>query len=155
MKRISDRSDRQQSLPYLSALGAWALACGCSVGWGSFVMPGTTFLPIAGPVGTALGIGIGGIVMLILAVNYHYLMNRFSGGGGVYTYTQKCFGFDHGFVNGWFLILTYVAIIWANATALPSSPGRCWAAFSSSASIMRSRASTSTSARSCWRWDRW
>ncbi len=119
MERIPDRGDRQQSTPYLSALGAWALAFGCSVGWGSFVMPGTTFLPIAGPVGTALGIGIGGIAMLILAVNYHYLMNRFGGGGGVYTYTQKCFGYDHGFVNAWFLILTYIAIIWANATALP------------------------------------
>ena len=45
---------------YLSALGAWALAFGCSVGWGAFVMPGTTFLPIAGPVGTVIGVGIGG-----------------------------------------------------------------------------------------------
>ncbi len=119
MKRISESGDRQLGLPYLSVLGAWALAFGCSVGWGAFVMPGTTFLPVAGPVGSALGIGIGGLAMLILAVNYHYLMNRFSGSGGVYTYTQKCFGYDHGFVNGWFLILTYIAIIWANATALP------------------------------------
>ena len=87
MRKTPIHMDRQQSLPYLSVLGAWALAFGCSVGWGSFVMPGTTFLPIAGPVGTAIGIGIGGVVMLILAVNYHYLMNRFSGGGGVYTYT--------------------------------------------------------------------
>ena len=78
---------------YLTALGAWALAFGCSVGWGAFVMPGGTFLPIAGPVGSALGLCIGGAVMLILAVNYGYLMNRFP--------------------------VTYVAIIWANATALP------------------------------------
>lgn len=28
---------------YLSIMGAWALSFGCSVGWGSFVMPGTTF----------------------------------------------------------------------------------------------------------------
>ena len=47
---------------YLSALGAWALAFGCSVGWGAFVMPGTTFLPIAGPAGTAAGILAGGLV---------------------------------------------------------------------------------------------
>ena len=104
---------------YLTALGAWALSFGCSVGWGSFVMPGTTFLPIAGPVGTALGIGIGGLVMLVLALNFHFLMNRFPGCGGTYTYTKKCFGFDHGFLSAWFLILTYIAIIWANATALP------------------------------------
>ena len=104
---------------YLSSLGAWALAFGCSVGWGAFVMPGTTFLPVAGPVGTALGIGIGALVMLILGANYHYLMNRWPDGGGTYTYTKRCFGYDHGFLSAWFLILTYVAIIWANATALP------------------------------------
>ena len=70
---------------YLGITGAWALAFGCSVGWGSFVMPGTTFLPIAGPIGTALGLTLGGLVMLILAVNYHYLMNRYPDEGGTYT----------------------------------------------------------------------
>ena len=105
--------------PYLTPLGAWALAFGCSVGWGAFVMPGSTFLPIAGPIGTALGIGLGALVMLVLSANYHYLMNRFPGCGGVYTYTKRIFGYDHGFVSAWFLIITYVAIIWANATALP------------------------------------
>ena len=109
----------RQATPYLTSLGAWALAFGCAVGWGSFVMPGNTFLPIAGPVGSALGLGIGGLVMLIPGVNYHYLMNRHVDGGGVYSYTKKCFGYDHGFVSAWFLILTYIAIIWANATALP------------------------------------
>ena len=104
---------------YLSALGAWALAFGSSVGWGSFVMPGNTFLPLAGPVGSALGLGLGAVVMLIIAVNYHFLMNRYPGAGGTYTYTKKSFGYDHGFLSAWFLILTYVAIIWANATALP------------------------------------
>jgi amino acid transporter len=52
---------------YLGLPGAWALAFGCSVGWGSFVMPGTTFLPIAGPIGTAIGLFLGGLVMLLLA----------------------------------------------------------------------------------------
>ena len=44
---------------YISPLGAWALSFGCAVGWGAFVMPGTTFLPMAGPLGTALGIAAG------------------------------------------------------------------------------------------------
>ena len=104
---------------YLSTLGAWALAFGCSVGWGAFVMPGTTFLPIAGPMGTALGITLGALVMFIIAKNYHYLINVYPDGGGAYTYTKKCFGYDHGFLASWFLIITYVAVIWANATALP------------------------------------
>ena len=104
---------------YLTPLGAWALAFGCAVGWGSFVMPGTTFLPIAGPLGTVAGIAIGALIMLIIGVNYHFLMNKYPDAGGTYTYTKINFGFDHGFLSGWFLALVYVAIIWANATALP------------------------------------
>ena len=53
--------------PYLTVLGAWALAFGCAVGWGSFVMPGNTFLPLAGPVGSAIGLGLGAVVILIIA----------------------------------------------------------------------------------------
>lgn len=34
---------------YLSRLDVGAISLGCMVGWGAFVMPGTTFLPIAGP----------------------------------------------------------------------------------------------------------
>jgi len=104
---------------YLSPLGAWALAFGCAVGWGAFVMPGTTFLPIAGPVGTLAGIAIGGLIMLVLGINYHYLINRYPDAGGTYTFTRNLFGYDNGFLCAWFLVLTYVAIIWANATALP------------------------------------
>ena len=34
---------------YLSPIDVWAMAFGCMVGWGVFAMPGTTFLPVAGP----------------------------------------------------------------------------------------------------------
>ena len=118
-ERSSGQGKNRGLMPYLSVLGAWALAFGCSVGWGSFVMPGNTFLPIAGPVGAALGLGLGAAVMLIIAVNYHFLMNRYPDAGGTYTYTKKSLGYDHGFLSAWFLILTYIAIIWANASALP------------------------------------
>ena len=104
--------------PYLSPLGVWALSFGCAVGWGSFIMPGTTFLPIAGPLGSVLGIGIGAVIMLIIGMNYHFLMNRFPNAGGTLTYAAKTFGYDHGFISSWFLILVYIAIMWANATAL-------------------------------------
>jgi amino acid transporter len=119
MNQTPTHEKHVSSYAYLTTTGAWALAFGCSVGWGSFVMPGNTFLPIAGPIGTALGLGAGALVMLILGVNFHHLMNQFPDGGGTYTYTRKCFGYDHGFLAAWFLILTYIAIIWANATALP------------------------------------
>ncbi|MCR5411104.1 MAG: hypothetical protein K6E90_09015 [Lachnospiraceae bacterium] len=63
--------------PYLSRIEVWALSFGCAVGWGAFVMPGTTFLPKAGPLGTILGMMIGAMVMFVIGMNYHYLMNRF------------------------------------------------------------------------------
>ena len=103
---------------YLSPFHVWALAFGCAVGWGSFVMPGTTFLPIAGPLGTAVGMFFGAVAMLIIGVNYHAMMNRFPGIGGTFSYAKRVFGYDHGFLSGWFLVLTYVSVLWANATAL-------------------------------------
>ena len=103
---------------YLSPLGVWALSFGCSVGWGAFVMPGTTFLPIAGPVGTAIGIALGALIMLIIGRNYYFLMKRYPDAGGTYTYSKKILGYDHGFLSAWFLVLVYIVIIWANLTAL-------------------------------------
>ena len=103
---------------YLSPLGAWALSFGCAVGWGAFVMPGTTFLPKAGPLGTMIGMLLGAVVMFIIGMNYHYLMNKYPDAGGTLTYTIKAFGYDHGYLSSWFLILVYIAIIWANASAL-------------------------------------
>ena len=103
---------------YLTPLGAWALSFGCAVGWGGFVMPGTTFLPLAGPVGTLIGLGIGAAVMFIIGRNYHYLIQHFPEAGGAYGYVKRVCGYDHGYICGWFLILTYVAIAWANLTAL-------------------------------------
>ncbi len=115
---ITDDLDGQRLSKYLSPLSVWALSFGCAVGWGSFVMPGTTFLPAAGPLGTVLGLLIGAAVMFIIGINYHYLMNKFPDSGGTLTYAIKTFGYDHGFISAWFLLLVYIAIIWANATAL-------------------------------------
>ena len=114
-----DTAENTKLKPYLSPLNVWALSFGCAVGWGAFVMPGTTFLPIAGPLGTALGMAIGGIIMLIIGYNYHFMMNRYPDAGGTYSYAKKALGYDHGFLSSWFLILVYIAITWANATALP------------------------------------
>ena len=44
---------------YLSFPGALALSFGYAVGWGAFVLPGTMFLPGAGPVGEIVGFLIG------------------------------------------------------------------------------------------------
>lgn len=104
---------------YLSPIGVWAFAFGCSVGWGAFVMPGTTFIPIAGPIGSVIGIIIGGLLMLLIGMNYHYMMNRYPDCGGTFAFSKNEIGYDHGFLSAWFLELVYMAIIWANATAIP------------------------------------
>ena len=103
---------------YLSPLAVIALSFGYAVGWGSFVLPGTVFLPTAGPLGTIIGFLIGTAAIGVLAVNYHKVTTRIRGSGGAYGFVSKMFGYNHGFLVGWFLFLTYIAILWANATAL-------------------------------------
>ena len=110
--------DNSKLSRYLSPAAVWALSFGCSVGWGAFVMPGTTFLPSAGPAGTVLGLVIGTVIMLIIGWNYHYMMQIHPDCGGTYSYTREELGYDHGFLSAWFLALTYIAIIWANVTAM-------------------------------------
>ena len=119
MQQNATRTEDEGNQRYLTAFGAWALAFGCAVGWGSFVMPGNTFLPLAGPVGSALGLVLGAVVMLLIGASYAYLMQRYPDSGGTYTYTKECFGHDQGFLSAWFLLLTYIAVLWANASALP------------------------------------
>ena len=69
------------SFAYLSPLAVIALSFGYAVGWGAFVMPGTTFLPSAGPLDTVIGVLFGALAMGIFAINYHRLTVRYSGPG--------------------------------------------------------------------------
>ena len=103
---------------YLSPVDVWALAFGCMVGWGVFAMPGTVFLPVAGPAGTVIAMLIGMGIMLVIGSNFSYLMGRSSMTGGVYSYTKQAFGRDHAFLSSWFLCLSYLTIVFLNATAL-------------------------------------
>ncbi|MBR5370683.1 MAG: amino acid permease [Oscillospiraceae bacterium] len=103
---------------YLSRLDVWALAYGCMVGWGAFVMPGTTFLPVAGPAGTVIAMLIGMLIMLVIANNFAYLMKRIPRSGGVYAFTKEAFGREHAFISSWFLCLSYLTIVFLNGTAL-------------------------------------
>ena len=102
---------------FLTPLNVWALSFCCCIGWGSFIMPGTTFLPFAGPVGTIIAMTAGAVVMIIIAANYHYMIEKHPDEGGVFTYTKKILGYDHALLCAWALWLTYISIIWANATA--------------------------------------
>ncbi len=116
---LSGENRRSSGLTrYLDPVSVWALSFGCIVGWGAFIMPGTTFLPKAGPLGTVIGMAIGAIVMAVIAVNYSYMMRRYRSTGGTFTFALKMFGCDHGFLSAWFMILSYMFILWANMTAI-------------------------------------
>ena len=103
---------------YLAPLDVWGMAFGCMVGWGVFAMPGTTFLPVAGPAGTLIAMVISMVIMLIIAWNFVYLMERRPMTGGIYSYTKEAFGRDHAFLSSWFLCLSYLTIVFLNGTAL-------------------------------------
>ena len=118
MNNTASDEMEKKSPPGLSPLNAWALAFGCIIGWGAFVMPGTTFLPAAGPVGTAISMAIGTIVMLVIGYNFHHMMCRPTGAGGPYAYAREAFGRDQAFLCAWFLGLSYIALIPQNASAL-------------------------------------
>ncbi|MDO4977483.1 MAG: APC family permease [Eubacteriales bacterium] len=102
----------------LSPMNVWALAFGCIIGWGAFVMPGNIFLPNAGPLGTAIGMLIAALIMIIIACNYNYMINKYPIAGGEFTYTKYSFGDKHAFVCAWFLSLSYATLVPMNATAL-------------------------------------
>ena len=103
---------------YFSPLDVWAMAFGCMVGWGSFVMPGSTFLPVAGPAGTIISMAIGLAVMLVIGSCISFLMTRSAASGGIYVYTKEALGRDHAFLCSWFLCLSYLTIVFLNGTAL-------------------------------------
>lgn len=102
----------------LSPLSVWALAFGCIIGWGAFVMPGNTFLGKAGPLGTAIGILLAACIMIVIAYNYDYMINIFPIAGGEFAYTKKTFGKKNAFVCAWFLGLSYGTLVPMNSTAL-------------------------------------
>ncbi len=66
-----------------------ALSIGTTIGWGSFVVTGNTYLLNAGPAGSVVGLLVGALVMLIIARNYHYMMNCYPNSGGVYCYAKN------------------------------------------------------------------
>ena len=102
----------------LSRLNVLSLAFGSIIGWGAFVMPASSFLPSAGPVGTVIAVVLGVAVMCLFAVNFQYMMNRFPSNGGPFIFTVRTYGYGHAFVCSWFLGMAYISQIPLNATAL-------------------------------------
>ena len=99
-------------------IDVWGLALGAIIGWGCFVLPGSAFLPKAGPLGTAMGMLIGAFLIIVIALSYGYLIRKFPVSGGEFIYTKEAIGKRNAFVCGWGMILAYWSLIPLNATAL-------------------------------------
>lgn len=99
-------------------IDVWGLALGAIIGWGCFVLPGNSFLPEAGPLGTTLGLAIGATLMVVISFSYGYLIRKYPVSGGEFVYAGSAFGKTHGFVCGWFMMLAYWSLIPLNGTAV-------------------------------------
>ena len=102
----------------LSPLNVWALALGCIIGWGAFIMPGEIFLVKAGPLGMALAMLAASVILIIISINYYYMIKKYPVAGGEFIYVNAALGRKNAFICSWFLALCYLSIVPLNATAL-------------------------------------
>lgn len=102
----------------LSRLDVFSIALGAIIGWGCFVLPGNSFLPKAGPLGTVIGLLAGAAMVMIISESYGFLIVEYPVSGGEFEYVMNEFGENHAFVCGWSIVLAYVSLIPLNATAL-------------------------------------
>lgn len=115
----TDTSQKNTTLKrQLSPMHVWAIAFGCIIGWGSFVNPGKKFLPNSGVAGTAIAMVMGGLVMMIIAFSYAYMVPKYPKAGGEFTFTKHCFGKTTAYVCGWFLVAAYITNVPMNSTAI-------------------------------------
>ena len=100
-------------------LGMWAFSIGTSIGWGSFIVTCNTYLQKSGVLGTVFGLLLGMAVIFVITWNLQYMIRKAPDAGGVYTFEKRVVGKDLGFLAAWFVLLTYLAILWANITSVP------------------------------------
>ena len=100
-------------------LGMWAFSIGTSIGWGSFIVTCNTYLQKSGLLGTIFGLLLGMAVIFVITWNLQDMIRHSPDAGGVYTFEKRVGGKDLGFIALWFVLLTYLAILWANMTSLP------------------------------------
>ena len=102
-----------------TTLGIWAFSIGTSIGWGSFIVTCNTYLQKSGVLGTVFGMLIGMAVIMFITWNLQYMIQDTPDSGGIYTFVKKVSGTDLGFLAAWFVLLSYLAVLWANMTSVP------------------------------------
>ena len=105
--------------PCFNEISIWAFSIGTSIGWGSLVVTCNTYLAQAGIMGTAPGLVLGMLVTFVITHNLQYMIIRNQDAGGIYSFAKKSCGHDFGFLAAWFLLITYMSILWANITSVP------------------------------------
>ncbi|WP_336878382.1 APC family permease [Staphylococcus nepalensis] len=111
--RKVDRGDLKQNL---SEKFVWAIAYGSCIGWGAFILPGD-WIGQSGPIPAAIGIVIGALLMILIAVSYGALVERFPVSGGAFAFSFLGFGRYVSFFSSWFLTFGYICVVALNATA--------------------------------------
>lgn len=100
----------------LSEKFVWAIAYGSSIGWGAFILPGD-WIKSAGPIGATVGILLGALLMIVIAVSYGALVEKFPVSGGAFAFGYLGFGKYIAFFSSWFLTFGYICIVALNASA--------------------------------------
>lgn len=95
----------------LSPLNVWALALGCIIGWGAFIMTGEIFMVKADPLGTTIAMLAAAAILIIISINYYYMIKRYPVAGGEFIYVNATFGQKNAFICSWFLALCYLSIV--------------------------------------------
>lgn len=108
-----DRGDLKQNL---SEKFVWAIAYGSCIGWGAFILPGD-WIGQSGPIAASIGIVIGALLMILIAVSYGALVEKFPVSGGAFAFSFLSFGRYVSFFSSWFLTFGYVCVVALNATA--------------------------------------
>lgn len=115
---MADKKNPAELKKQLNPANVWAIAFGCIIGWGSFINPGKKFLPNSGVAGTAIAMLLGGLVMVIIAFSYAYMIPKYPRAGGEFTFTKNCFGKRTAYLCGWFLVAAYLTNVPMNSTAI-------------------------------------
>lgn len=118
MASAQPKADRSELTKSLSPLHVCALALGCIIGWGCFILPGIRFLPESGPLAACIGFAVGAALLIFVALSYGKMVENYPVAGGAFVYAYAGFGPTAAFICGWALVLGYLCIIALNGTAL-------------------------------------
>ncbi|KUO19012.1 APC family permease [Streptomyces dysideae] len=97
-----------------------ALAFGAMIGFGWIVLT-SGFINDAGPVGAALALVVGGLVVALVGLTYAELVSAMPHAGGEHHYALRALGGRGAFVASWAMVLGYVSVAAFEAVALPHS----------------------------------